>query len=106
MAEVDVGVEDLVLHFIKIADVVDVLKVDPFGQKPRDVGRQVVAGHIADLEAVEALFLGDLLHPVDAALDVHAAGVGEDADVFAEGLLAAGFVEPEEVPGEAGPRGF
>ena len=100
-AEVDVGVHQLILDLIEVAHVVHILELAAVDDHLGDLVQQVVAGDIADLVAVHALLFGHRLQGVHRAGDVHAAGVGDDADLFLVGLFAHHFHQVNEVPGEA-----
>ena len=67
-----------------------------------DLIQQIVTGDITDLVAVHLLFLGHSLQSVHSAGDIHAAGIGDDADLLFIGLFADLFHQADEISGVTG----
>ena len=94
MAEIDIGVEDLVLNVPKVSGIVHIFKGDSLFQKRGDPVRNLVPGDIADLHAGKTLLRCLGPEGLHQPLNVHAPGVGQHADAFLIGLFPALFHQP------------
>ena len=99
---VDIGIHKLVLDLIEIAHIVHIFELAAVSDHLRDLIQQIVTGDITDLVAVHLLFLGHSLQSVHSAGDIHAAGIGNDADLLFIGLFSDLFHQADEISGVTG----
>ena len=98
-AVINVGIDQLVLDLVEVAHVVHILELAAFSDNAGDLIQQIVAEDITDLVAMQALLFGHGLQCVHGTGDIHAAGVGDHADLLLIGFLADDLHQADEVTG-------